>query len=603
MFKNQLQELAQQRSYDMPSYSGIREGPAHAPRFKAIVTFNKESFESPCFCTTLRQAENAAAHVALDALSKRDSAHSSASRVLDETGFCKNLLQETAQRAGVILPIYSVEKSGPDHSPLFISTVELTGMKFVGDSAKTKKQAEKNAATAAWAYLKQVAIEAMQLAGGSHLSDEQIQASIVNILVRASQKSAGTVERQTLQPSNISISDSYASSVVPKLQSGQVKAHNSSTVTGERALSLLNSPVNNSHISVTPPPNSTRINSRISITPVPNSTKINSRISITPPSNSISSNSGIFITPPSNSSISNNRISVISSSNSPIVNNCNSIKLSSNSVKTNRHNSITRDSYSPKPNSRILLQASSTVATSCTAIIPEEQLNEALVEQQDECSLALVAENANNMTQQGHLSDSPKLTSETLQASHNLAEQMDECSLALVAAGTSNMMLQGHVSDDPKLTNEASASHNTSESSVATGTIMLIGSGKTSQLQPPEGTQMVIIKSETQSHVAYVPINHVRSDGQNLSHVLPTTYIVMNGNGMGTENNSSAVMLRHGNNQHINTSTPYESPASLSTCVRVVQAIPVFSASPSQDQATGHTGAVPLVIDLSKLSL
>jgi hypothetical protein len=74
MYKNQLQELAQRSCFNLPSYACIREGPDHAPRFKASVifflnffffmnkasvNFNGEIFESPSCCTTLRQAEHA----------------------------------------------------------------------------------------------------------------------------------------------------------------------------------------------------------------------------------------------------------------------------------------------------------------------------------------------------------------------------------------------------------------------------------------------------------------------------------------------------------------------------------------------------------------
>jgi dsRNA-specific ribonuclease len=59
MYKNQLQELAQRSCFNLPSYACIREGPDHAPRFKASVNFNGEIFESPSYCTTLRQAEHA----------------------------------------------------------------------------------------------------------------------------------------------------------------------------------------------------------------------------------------------------------------------------------------------------------------------------------------------------------------------------------------------------------------------------------------------------------------------------------------------------------------------------------------------------------------
>ncbi|KAK9272120.1 hypothetical protein L1049_002490 [Liquidambar formosana] len=156
MFKNQLQELAQRSCFNLPSYACIREGPDHAPRFKASVNFNGEIFASPNYCSTLRQAEHAAAEVALNVLSTRGPSRSLTARVLDETGVYKNLLQETAHRAGLNLPVYTTVRSGPGHLPVFTCTVKIAGMNFTGVSAKTKKQAEKNAAIAAWSDLKRM---------------------------------------------------------------------------------------------------------------------------------------------------------------------------------------------------------------------------------------------------------------------------------------------------------------------------------------------------------------------------------------------------------------------------------------------------------------
>ena len=82
MYKNQLQELAQRSCFNLPSYTCIREGPDHAPRFKATVNFNGEIFESPHYCSTLRQAEHSAAEVALNSLSNRAPSHSLAARIL-----------------------------------------------------------------------------------------------------------------------------------------------------------------------------------------------------------------------------------------------------------------------------------------------------------------------------------------------------------------------------------------------------------------------------------------------------------------------------------------------------------------------------------------
>ncbi|XP_051115559.1 double-stranded RNA-binding protein 2-like isoform X2 [Andrographis paniculata] len=154
MYKNQLQELAQRSCFNLPSYTCIREGPDHAPRFKAAVNFNGETFECPSYCTTLRQAEHSAAEVALNALSGRGPSNSLAARILDETGVYKNLLQEVSQRVGACLPKYSTFRSGLGHLLVFTCTVELAGVIFTGDPAKNRKQAEKNAAMTAWFSLK-----------------------------------------------------------------------------------------------------------------------------------------------------------------------------------------------------------------------------------------------------------------------------------------------------------------------------------------------------------------------------------------------------------------------------------------------------------------
>ncbi|GLT56785.1 hypothetical protein SLA2020_298020 [Shorea laevis] len=182
MYKNQLQELAQRSCFNLPSYTCIREGPDHAPRFKATVNFNGETFESPHYCSTLRQAEHSAAEVALNSLSNRGPSHSLAARILDETGVYKNLLQEIAQRVGAPLPQYTTFRSGLGHLPVFTGVVELAGITFTGEPAKNKKQAEKNAAMASWNSLKQLAKEAASSSSEPDNSDELEQITIARAL-------------------------------------------------------------------------------------------------------------------------------------------------------------------------------------------------------------------------------------------------------------------------------------------------------------------------------------------------------------------------------------------------------------------------------------
>lgn len=179
MYKNQLQELAQRSCFNLPSYTCIREGPDHAPRFKAIVNFNGDFFESPSYFSTLRQAEHSAAEVALNSLSS----HSLAARILDETGVYKNLLQEIAQRVGAPLPQYTTYRSGLGHLPVFTGIVELAGITFTGEPAKSKKQAEKNAAMAAWSSLKQLARQDASSSSEPENNEEQDQIRIARALL------------------------------------------------------------------------------------------------------------------------------------------------------------------------------------------------------------------------------------------------------------------------------------------------------------------------------------------------------------------------------------------------------------------------------------
>ncbi|XP_076933278.1 double-stranded RNA-binding protein 2-like [Bidens hawaiensis] len=197
MYKNQLQELAQRSCFNLPSYTCIREGPDHAPRFKAVVNFNGDSFESPNYFSTLRQAEHAAAEVALSSLSS----HSLAARILDETGVYKNLLQEISQRVGAPLPRYTTYRSGLGHLPVFTGIVELAGITFTGEPAKNKKQAEKNAAMSAWSSLKQLAKQDASSSCEPENNDEQEQITIARALLNYKLKQkTGPFQRKFTTP-------------------------------------------------------------------------------------------------------------------------------------------------------------------------------------------------------------------------------------------------------------------------------------------------------------------------------------------------------------------------------------------------------------------
>jgi ribonuclease-3 len=59
----------------------------------------------------------------------------------------KTELQEWVQARGLDLPVYEiVDKSGPDHAPVFIIRVHVTGQDFVDAKGTSRRQAEKTAA-------------------------------------------------------------------------------------------------------------------------------------------------------------------------------------------------------------------------------------------------------------------------------------------------------------------------------------------------------------------------------------------------------------------------------------------------------------------------
>ncbi|KAJ1285611.1 hypothetical protein BS78_03G291700 [Paspalum vaginatum] len=150
-YKTQLQIYAQKRGKQLPSYRSIQAGSLHAPLFKSVVTIGGQTFESPEYCRTLKEAEAAAAKVALMSLPQEASPPEQFP--VPSVSF-KNLLQELAQKEGFPLPVYVTISDVPNYSAGFKSTVEIQGTVFHGESGNTKKQAEMNAAKAAFLHFK-----------------------------------------------------------------------------------------------------------------------------------------------------------------------------------------------------------------------------------------------------------------------------------------------------------------------------------------------------------------------------------------------------------------------------------------------------------------
>ncbi|XP_076924285.1 double-stranded RNA-binding protein 7-like [Bidens hawaiensis] len=155
VFKSRLQEYAQKAGLKTPIYHTIKEGPSHQPVFRSTVVINEESYHSLTGFLNRKAAEQSAAEVALIEIAKTGATDKSVSHPVHETGLCKNLLQEYAQKMNYAIPLYVCTKDeNKGRDSLFSCTVDIGGIKYIGTSAKTKKEAELKAAKTALLAIK-----------------------------------------------------------------------------------------------------------------------------------------------------------------------------------------------------------------------------------------------------------------------------------------------------------------------------------------------------------------------------------------------------------------------------------------------------------------
>ncbi|KAK9270371.1 hypothetical protein L1049_025950 [Liquidambar formosana] len=155
VFKSRLQEYAQKVGLSTPVYETSKEGPSHEPTFKSTVMVNNVRYDSLSGFYNRKAAEQSAAEVALMELAKSGELKESISQPVQETGLCKNLLQEYAQKMNFAIPTYDCQRDEtPGRMPLFSCTVEIGGIRYIGAAARTKKEAEIKAARTALLAIK-----------------------------------------------------------------------------------------------------------------------------------------------------------------------------------------------------------------------------------------------------------------------------------------------------------------------------------------------------------------------------------------------------------------------------------------------------------------
>ncbi|KAI6689216.1 hypothetical protein NL676_026044 [Syzygium grande] len=109
VFKSRLQEYAQKVGRPTPVYETIKEGPSHEPSFRSTVIVNDVRYDSLPGFFNRKAAEQSAAEVALLELAKSGEISDSISQPVHETGLCKNLLQEYAQKMNYAIPPRGIE--------------------------------------------------------------------------------------------------------------------------------------------------------------------------------------------------------------------------------------------------------------------------------------------------------------------------------------------------------------------------------------------------------------------------------------------------------------------------------------------------------------
>ncbi|KAF5208089.1 Double-stranded rna-binding protein [Thalictrum thalictroides] len=150
VFKSRLQEYAQKAGFLTPVYETVKEGPSHEPCFSSSVVVDNVKYNSLPGFYNRKAAEQSAAEVALLELAKSGKINESISCPVHETGLCKNLLQEYAQKMNYAMPSYVCRThEAPGRKPFYSCTVDIGGIQYIGATATTKKEAELKAARTA----------------------------------------------------------------------------------------------------------------------------------------------------------------------------------------------------------------------------------------------------------------------------------------------------------------------------------------------------------------------------------------------------------------------------------------------------------------------
>ncbi|XP_071684590.1 uncharacterized protein [Lolium perenne] len=169
-YKTQLQIYAQKRGKDLPLYSRIQDGPSHVARFKSVVTIDGKTFESPQYFPTVKEAESAAANLALMSLTQEAS---SQEQLPVQAMPHKNPRHELAEKEGSPLPVYNTLSDHSNHSFVSKSTLDTRGGSFQGEPENSKKQKQMTTAELAFQHSTEIGSQMQQ--GTENVAEKEIK--------------------------------------------------------------------------------------------------------------------------------------------------------------------------------------------------------------------------------------------------------------------------------------------------------------------------------------------------------------------------------------------------------------------------------------------
>ncbi|KAK4277974.1 hypothetical protein QN277_015886 [Acacia crassicarpa] len=146
MHKNRLQEYAQRSNMPLPIYHTPNEGSGHAPRFRSTVLVDGKYYTSQNVFCVRKAAEQDVAKLAYEQIVTKIK-NEGLPDIFEKTMFFKSILNEFAAKMNLDKVTYhTVQQEG---HLFFVASLVFNGKSYIGDPARSKKEAEQLAARTA----------------------------------------------------------------------------------------------------------------------------------------------------------------------------------------------------------------------------------------------------------------------------------------------------------------------------------------------------------------------------------------------------------------------------------------------------------------------